>query len=348
MRRRWLAVLATVLTLATTTSCSSSDREVVLYQSLSPTEIVPIVEGFEKYYARTTGESLNVRSFHQSGGDLRATVGLEARAESVQADLVVTDISDLTALEQNNPGLFSPVDAAALRDDAINDTVREQAAGSVGVISGLQPYVISYNTRRVPADDVPTSWADLLGDRWKFRIGMGDPETTNGAHVPLWYLTHYLNERIGSPFGWEFYDRLGELSPRTAGSHDAVQAYVNQGELDAGIVGYGTVVTAAEDGNPVAAVLPEEGVGALAIATAVPSASENGEIGAMFTEWLMSPEGQAAMYEGTNYIPVRDDVETSPPPFPIELDLNRIRPIDAAWVAEQRVANIDRFRQELG
>ncbi|MEQ3553477.1 extracellular solute-binding protein [Pseudonocardia nematodicida] len=348
MRRRVPAVLAVVIALAAmTTSCTApGTRQVVLYQSLSPTEIVPIVDGFEEYYERTTGERVRVRSFHQAGGDLRATMGLEARAESVQADIVITDISDVTALETESPGLFAPVDVPALADDAINETVRE--AGGVGVISGLQPYVISYNTRRVSPEEVPQSWADLLDDRWQFRIGMGDPETTNGAHVPLWFLTQYLGEEIGPPFGWEFYNRLGQLRPRTAGSHDAIQAYVNQGELDLGVLGYGTVVSAADDGNPVAAVFPEEGAAALATATAIPATSDDRDIGEIFVNWMMSPEGQAAMYEGTNYVPIRDDVPTDPPPFPIDLDLDRIAAIDSVWVAEQRVTNIDRFRRELG
>ncbi|MET8831757.1 extracellular solute-binding protein [Streptomyces sp. NPDC004610] len=353
VRRRTLRAAATVAVtalLATAlTACGDSGRvELVLYQSLSPTQIKPIAEGFERYYRATTGHEVEVSAFHQSGGDLRATLGLEARADAVQADVVITDSSDLTALQERAPGLFERLDLPETRDPHLTPAVRSVSTGANSVVTGLQPYVIAYNTDRVSPADVPRSWADLLRPRFEHRIGMGDPETTNGAHVPLWFLTERLARSEGAPYGWEYYRRLGALGPRTAGSHDAVMAYIAQGELDAGILGYGTVAQSAADGNPVAAVLPAEGAGALAIGTAVVADGEQRHIGRMFTRWIVGPEGQAAVYEGTGYLPVRDDVPVGRPPFPIDLDVGRIAPIDTTWVATHRSANIARFREEIG
>ncbi|MFE3588344.1 ABC transporter substrate-binding protein [Streptomyces niveus] len=348
--RAFMGTVAVGVLLATTlTACGDSDgAELVLYQSLSPTQIKPIVDGFEEHYRRSTGRDIEVSAFHQSGGDLRATLGLEARADAVQADVVITDSSDLTALQERAPGLFEKLDVPEMRDPHVTPTVRAISTGAISVVTGLQPYVIAYNTERVSARDVPRKWDDLLRPRWKHRVGMGDPETTNGAHVPLWFLTERLGDRFGAPYGWDYYHRLGGLGPRTAGSHDAVMAYIGQGELDAGIVGYGTVVQAAADGNPVAAVLPEEGAGALAIGTAVVSGSAQGDLGRAFAEWIITPAGQAAVYKGTGYLPVRDDVPVAPAPFPIDLDVSKIAPIDTTWVATHRSANIARFREEIG
>ena len=161
--------------------------------------------------------------------------------------------------------MFKEIHPPALDDAEYSPAVRESAERTkTNFVIGLAPYVIVYNTDRVAPDEVPQSWADLLSDRWKGRIGMGDPETTSGSHVPLWYITKYLADEIGAPYGREYYAGLGKNEPVTAGSHGAIQEYVDAGELDVGILSFAGARTSAMSGNHVAAVLPKEGAGALA------------------------------------------------------------------------------------
>lgn len=332
---------------ATADEGSGEPIELVLYQSLSPEEIIPIVEGFELYYSEATGREVDIASFHQPGSELQATMNLEAEGDAMQADIMISSSAEMQSLQSEHE-LFAPLETDTMADSAIPDSMREAARESGFIPTGLQPYIIAYNTELVAPEEVPESWADLLDERWQGQIGMGDPETTSGAHIPLWFITEYLEGELGSPYGWEYYERLGELNPTTASSHDAIMELINAGELQIGILGYGTAATSAASGNPVAAVLPEEGVSAIPVSTAVVADSDELEAAEAFAEWIVSQEGQAAMYEGARFLPIRSDVEIEEPPFPFEPDPSQIVPLDAEWVAEEREENVEMFRQTIG
>ena len=64
-----------------------------------------------------------------------------------------------------------------------------------------------------------------------------------------------------------------------------------------------------------------------------------------FVSWVLTKEGQEAVYAGTGYVPVRSDVEFEPAPFPFDPHSPMIRPIDAKWVSENRADNITYFRE---
>lgn len=332
----------------TSVANSSGGGELTLYQARSPEGIGPVIEAFEAYYLDRTGAEVTVASFNQSGGDLRATLDLEARGDAVEADVVLMDIGEVLSLTQSYPDLFAAdFDPANLADEAVSAVAREASQRSPGTMVSLQPYVIGYNTELVSAAEVPQSWTDLLDDRWANQLGMGDPETTSGAHVPLWFLTDYMADEVGSPFGWEYYEQLAELDPRLESSHSAVIEFLAAGELQVGVLGYGTVLASALDGNPVAAVLPEEGTSGLVGTVAVVADSPEREIAEIFVEWLVSLEGQQVLYQGSGTVAIRSDIEVDEIPFEFDTTSDKIVPLDAQWVAENRAENIEMFGERM-
>lgn len=333
----------------TTADDGMGGGELTLYQALSPEGMEPVIEAFEAYYLELTGNEVTVSDFNQSGGDLRATLDLEARGDAVQADVVRLDLAEVVDLDEAYPDLFADdYDPESLEDDAVLQAARDQSAESPGTMVSLQPYVMVYNSDLVTGDDIPSSWLDLLDDRWTNQIGLGDPEATSGAHVPLWFLTDYLAGEIGSPFGWEYYERLGELNPRLESSHSAIMEYVAAGELQVGVLGFGTALTSALDGNPVVPVLPEEGTSGLVGTVSLIADSPERALGEVFIDWLVSQEGQQVTYEGSGTVPIRDDVELDEMPFEFDVTSDKIVPLDAKWVADNREANVDMFRESMG
>jgi ABC-type Fe3+ transport system substrate-binding protein len=323
-------------------------RTLVVYQCLSEEEIVPLRDGFLAYWQETQDETVEWQDFFQPCGEIRATIELEARGNAVQADAAIMDIGDFASLAGPYPDLFKELSPPAINDPEYSPAVRESAERTkTNFVIGLAPYVIVYNTNRVKPEEVPQSWADLLSDRWKDRIGLGDPETTSGAHVPLWFIVKHLGDTVGSPFGREYYEGLGKLNPITAGSHGAIQEYVNAGELDVGILSFAGARTSAMSGNPVAAVLPVEGAGALANSIGMVADSKVPDIAEGFVSWVLTQQGQEAVYAGPGYVPVRSDVAFEPAPFPFDPFSPKIMPLDPQWVAENRAENIAHFREVI-
>lgn len=351
---RWRHILAGTLAVslaASLAACSpaaepsaaAQNRTFTIYTDLEQEIIGPVAEAFTAEWVKQHGGALDVDFFIQAGGELRATLDLEAQAGDVHADAVVQAHSDIAAV-QDAHGIFATLDIKGLDDPAIPESVRDPLGNGIAVPNALQPYLLVYNTQKVTGDEVPSSWADLLDERWRGRIGLGDPESTSGAHLPLWFLVKKLGDEIGAPYGWEFYERLGALEPTTSNSHGTILELVNAGELSLGILGISAVLQGQSAGSPVAGVLPKEGAAALINSTAVVKDGENQDVATAFAEWIVTKAGQEAMLKGYPALSIRNDVETN---LPMEIDRSLIHPVDVVWVNEGREDHIERFRAAM-
>lgn len=320
------------------------DGTLLIYHDFDAVAIEPIVAAFKDHHLEETGEQADIETYHQPGGEMRVTLELEAAAGEVQPDIVMVAHSELYALQEEFD-IFADLDIEGMDDDAIPEQMRDPIGDGYSVANSVQPYLIGYNTGNIDESDVPSSWADLLDERWNNQLGMGDPESTSGAHLPLWFIVEKLGSEVGSPFGWEFYERLGTLNPTTASSHDAIMEYVNAGELSAGILGLATVVNSIESGQPVAAVVPEEGVPAFVHSSAMTKTADDQELSEAFLEWVISGDGQEAIYSAYPALPSRSDVEASKLPF--DLSIEDVEPVDPEWISSNREENIQQFRQSI-
>src|SRR5256885_4033613 len=86
---------------------------------------------------------------------------------------------------------------------------REWAADRLNLL------VYAYNTHLVKPADVPKSWQDLLGPRWKKRIGV---ESTNVE----WFAA--LVKSLGEKAGLELFRRMADngFAGRTRHHHNAL------------------------------------------------------------------------------------------------------------------------------
>src|SRR5699024_7405347 len=200
---------------------------------------------------------------------LRATLELEAAGNDVQPDVVSFSHTELYELQEKHD-IFRDLDIEGSDDEAIPEHLRDAVGEGYMVTNAVQPYVFVYNHDNVDEGDVPESWSDLLDPRWGgSHLGMGDPETTSGAHLPLWFFVEELGNEIGSPYGWPFYESLGDLEPRSASSHDASLEYVASGELSGRILGQAQIGRSIEQGQPLSATVLEEGAPAFIHTSAI-------------------------------------------------------------------------------
>ena len=102
-------------------------RTFVVYQCLSEEEIVPLRDGFVKYWQETQNEEIEWEDFFQPCGEIRATVELEMRGNAVQADVLIADIGDFATLEIEVSRPVQGITPPALSDPEFSSAVRESA-----------------------------------------------------------------------------------------------------------------------------------------------------------------------------------------------------------------------------
>jgi iron(III) transport system substrate-binding protein len=347
MRRSALAAsVAAFCALAAAADAQEAVREFTVYDDITGTE--EVMAEFKQYYEAKTGEKIDIKLFNQPGEELILTLQLEARAGDVKADAVMLHHSAIKEL-QDKYGVFeAPLQIGNLSDPALVESVRDPVGDGSAVPALVVPWVINYNTNVVKPEDAPKKWSDLLDERWANKIGFGDPQATNGGVTSLWFISQHLGETKGSPYGWEFYERMAALQPYLASSHGSLMEMVVSGELSVSI---GTLWAAAlrtSSGDPIAVAQVEEGSPVTIQAIAVTATSEEVDIGRAFAEWIISKEGveSIAKHKGGS-LPVRTDVANPPTPFPFDYDATNFVMIDPDWVVDQRTEYLEKFRQAL-
>lgn len=105
-------------------------------------------------------------------------------------------------------------------------------------------------------------------------------------------------------------------------------------------------MNAIESGQPIDAIVPEEGLPAFVHSSGITTTSDNPELAQEFLEWVISAEGQEAIYGAYPALPTRTDVE--PAQLPFELSIEDVDPVDPEWITVNREENIQLFRDAIG
>ncbi|MFB4167320.1 extracellular solute-binding protein [Virgibacillus sp. JSM 102003] len=105
--------------------------------------------------------------------------------------------------------------------------------------------------------DVPQSWEDLLDPQYKGEIVLPDPGTSGTAYL----FTSTILQIMGEEKGWEYLEKLDKNVGQYTKSGSAPAQLVAQGEYAIGITWDQAVYERIEQGYPIEAVIPEEGVG---------------------------------------------------------------------------------------
>lgn len=175
-----------------------------------------------------------------SSGEMIAKAASER--ERPQADLLAAGGDP----EGANPGLLRKNDGLDL---TANDPIYTDPSGFLIPIM-KSPVIFIYNEDALNGDAVPTTWAELADPKWKGRIQMGNPLTSEAAYkaISSWWA-------IG---GWDLVEAIAKNAIITAGSSDCMPA-VSNGEAAIG-VGLEQLVYQWTDGEKIKAGYPTDGV----------------------------------------------------------------------------------------
>lgn len=135
----------------------------------------------------------------------------------------------------------------------------------------------------------PSSFAELVGDRWKGRAAIGDPLTSGTAFTWAVFLQ--------AKYGESFFEQLREKGAIVAGGNAAVLQKVESGEADAGVLLLENALAAKARGSPIEIVWPEDGAVVIPGPVAIFRTTRNPVAAKALVDLLLSPEGQRIIVE---------------------------------------------------
>ncbi len=318
MKRTLTFGCATAIVLATLAGANAQNAaapsQLVIYSAEE------VVQDFAKLYMQKN-PTVTVKVLAGSSGEANARVAAEK--DNPKGDITVSG----TDPSQANPTLYRKATGSL---DLTNVDPRF-ISGDYAVPMMIFPLIYAYNVKQLGADKPPTTWAELADPKWKGRLYMGNPATSEAAYKAL--STFWA---IG---GWDLVEKVAANAIVTEGSQDPLRALGNS-EAAIGI-GVENQVYKWADNKAVVAVYPADGM-IMHIGTwYIVNNSPNPKGAVDFMQWMLSPETQTHMvktYQGmrpsitkaseTNTVPKVSDLKIIA--FPEEAQRER-RAFNERW-----------------
>jgi iron(III) transport system substrate-binding protein len=316
------AVVSVFAVAAAMTPAIASD--LVIYDALDFTT------GVVKAFDAKSGLTVDV----VEPGSTGETLGkISAEGSNPQFDIVWLDGSAVME-RMAADGVLQPVPDDALSGIKFTDFGKSLVPASKAYVpTGASTTAIEVNTKKVPADKMPTSWADLAN--FAGAVAAKDPNLSGPAYQWLagFFQTNGLD--AGKALLGKM---LTDKSLSGLSSGGKVNAAVLTGNASVGINQDSAIYSQIAAGEPVIAVYPAEGSVALPEGLGISAKTQHLDAAKTFIAFVMSPEGQAAMQDGPDtdffFIPVIDGVTpkaTRPTINYIQLDDKTAAANEAAW-----------------
>ncbi len=301
--RTWLVLLLTshfsLLTLFAGCERAGDDGAVVtLYCSVDEPFAREVVAAFEK----ETGIRVRLRTDTEAGKTTGLVRLIESERGRPQAD-VFWSSEIFNTIQMARAGLL-----AAYRPPAEGIPDRYKDPDGYWTAFGLRARVLGYNTNMIKKDDAPKSWRDIVGDRWRGKLGVADPRfgTTYGhfaACLALWGEADFS--------AW-----LKDLHVATGGrlldGNATAARLVGSGELLVCATDTDDVYARQERGEPIDLVYPDMGDGGTLLipnTVAMIDGAPHPAAAHKLIDFLTSAVTERMLAESeSRNIPVRDDL----------------------------------------
>jgi len=302
------AVGAIIVALMTSTAFAA---DLVVYDALDFTG------GVVKAFEAKTGLTVDV----VEPGSTGETLGkIAAEGNNPQFDLVWLDGSAVME-RMASDGVLQAVPDDVFAGIKFTDFGKTLVPASKAYVpTGASTTAIEVNTKKVPADKMPKSWADLAN--FAGSVAAKDPNLSGPAYQWLagFFQTNGLD--AGKKL---LADMLTSKALSGLSSGGKVNAAVLTGDASVGINQDSAIYSQIAAGEPLVAVYPTEGSVALPEGLGISAKTQHIDAIKKFVAFIASPEGQAAMQDGPDtdffFIPIVDGVT----PKAVRPDINYIQ-----------------------
>ena len=270
---------------------------VSVYTSMQLVDSRPLTEAFEKKYG------IRVSLWRASGEKIVQRVVTESRANRFELDVVETDGAQMEIL-------FREKQLAPLQSPSVADIPPAiLPAHGMYAPTRLSLYVLAWNTKRIPATEVPNTYRDLLNPKWNGRFAV------EAADV-AWFGA--VTRAMGEEDGLAFFRRLAAMKPSIRSGHTLMAELVAAGEIDMAIDAHVQGVArlkdkgAPIDWKPLQPAFGQPSSVGVAIKAPHPNAAR------LFADFVLSREGQEII-KSRNRVPSSRAVDTPLNKFQYEL-----------------------------
>ena len=268
-----------------------------IYTSLNTKDSGPITEVFEKKYGVKT------LLWRASSEKVLQRAVTEARAGRHQCDVIETNGPEMEAMYREK--LLAEFHSPHFSELAPASFPKHRHY----VATRFNFFTIGYNTNLIKPAEVPNTYEDLLHPRFVGKLGLEASDTD-------WFAA--LVKFMGEEKGLAFFRKLAEAKPQMRTGHTLLAELVSSGEIPITATIYNhNMERLAVKGAPVKwkALTPTF---ARPNAIGVAARGPNPHAGLLFTDFLLSREGQTLLKE-RNRVPSSLAVDTHLNKFPFEM-----------------------------
>ena len=276
-------------------SQAATEGSLTWYTTFADDDVQPMVAAFNKTYP-----NVKVNALRLSADKIPQRIITEQRGGKHNADVVSGDSPQVAQLLQAGAlQPYTPKDIAPLPSGL------DLPEGYEGVIY-IVTTAVGYNPKLVKQKGLPTptSWEDLTNPAWKGQFSI-DPGAVN------WYDS--LVQSMGHDKALDLLKRLGDNQPVFVESHTQALTQVQAGEPLAAATIYGYKASSEKKKTPdtVEFVNSDPLPASLTLVDVVKDAPHPAAA-RLFTDWIVSKEGQSAVVDITNHTSIRPDVKNDP------------------------------------
>jgi iron(III) transport system substrate-binding protein len=219
---------------------------------------------------------------------------IAAEGDNPQFDVVWLDGSAIMD-RMAQDGILKKVPELAAKVDYTAVGKKLVPASGAYIPTSVSTTMIAVNSKKVPADKMPKSWADLANPEFSGAVAAKDPNLSGPAYQWL----AGLFQTDGVDHGKEFLKKA-LTNKKLAGlsSGGKVNAALLTGDAKVAVAQDSATFAKISAGEPLVAIYPSEGVIALPAGLGVSAKTKNMPAVAKFVEFVTSKEGQAAMLDG--------------------------------------------------
>lgn len=310
---------------------AEAEGELVFYTHDSDPAGAAIVEAFQKDFPKIKAAYVRAQN-----GALYSKVLAERSAGRFTVDVI--QFSELsTAFDFRKRGGYQLYHSPQAR--FYEATGMSDPAGHF-FFSGVSFAGIAYNSEKIPEDQAPKTWKDLLDPRWK--DGISTKQSTSGMQFVEWF---ELKRLYGEGYWKEFakqrprgFDSRAQIFDRLAKGDDKICALAEW-------AGY---LLVKNKGAPVKFVSPPDGLPATPTIAGAVDKAPHPEAAKLFLDWLMSTKGQT-LYQTNQFLYYPSLRKDAPPMGDLKLaEQKLLLPQDVEVYAQNQPAFVKEWNRMMG
>ena len=308
-------------------------NKLTIYTAFPEAEVVYYINKFSE----ETG--IEVNYIRLSAGEMLTRVAAEK--ENPQASLMLGGSTD-NYIAASKQGLLEPYQAASL--SATPDRFIDPDKTWNPIYVGCIAFACNKDWFAEKGYDYPTSWTDLLDEKYKDQIIMAHPSTSGTAYTVLATLVQLM----GEDQVWPYLEKLDKNITQYTQSGSAAPNAVAIGESAIALTFSHDGLQPTAEGYPIELSFPTDGTGYEVGATALikNGPADEQENAKKFIDWMCSVDGQN-LYAENDSFRVPTNTEATVADGLVTLDKVNVIDYDAVWAADNKEKLTSEFEENL-